>query len=49
MLQRRSLQQWTTQLPLMRHDLLYYLLYTVVERVNVGDYTSLIVARLRRL
>jgi hypothetical protein len=32
-----------------RHDsmLMYYLLYTAVERVNVGD--SLIVARLRRL
>ena len=32
-----------------RHDsmLMYYLLYTVVERENVGN--SLIVARLRRL
>ena len=32
-----------------RHDsmLMYYLLYTVLERENVGD--SLIVARLRRV
>ena len=32
-----------------RHDsmLMYYLLYTVVERENVGN--SLIVARMRRL